>query len=400
MAITFTCPGCKKQHTVSDDVAGRTARCKFCGQELRIPGGEGASLEIGDASPPPASPAMAVAAAPTPSQAASGMMGQPNETGNRRFYLIALGVILLIGGFIPTPIIDSQGNLSVQFQNFMALNDPNVLVPDKILGMFPLGAGLLLIIFGAALEFRIRGLFLLALFATPIVLTGIQQPNIFTVQGLIAITTPSVGAAGQLTMTGDVMGLVLFGCFAGGATLILVSARSRVYRPHYGHVYWIGLVGAAAFILSLVLPIETDPAVGPRMVIMHYVDALANAGSMPGAALAFLIVWLCVNLFFAIAALLSLFNLPIQGPRGARGLAGGIFVLCVLGIIQFIAMTIIMPYVGIAQMASQGVQINASLITVMILIQVKELFWIGGWLLLLPTGLIDLIVGRRKRVAA
>jgi len=37
MSITFTCPGCRKEYTVGDDQAGRTARCPTCNTKMRVP---------------------------------------------------------------------------------------------------------------------------------------------------------------------------------------------------------------------------------------------------------------------------------------------------------------------------------------------------------------------------
>jgi predicted Zn finger-like uncharacterized protein len=36
--IQFSCPACGKQYQVSDDAAGRSAKCKRCGEILRVPG--------------------------------------------------------------------------------------------------------------------------------------------------------------------------------------------------------------------------------------------------------------------------------------------------------------------------------------------------------------------------
>ncbi|WP_435009512.1 prolyl oligopeptidase family serine peptidase [Tundrisphaera lichenicola] len=37
MAITFDCPGCGKGYSLGDEVAGKKARCKSCGQVFRVP---------------------------------------------------------------------------------------------------------------------------------------------------------------------------------------------------------------------------------------------------------------------------------------------------------------------------------------------------------------------------
>ena len=38
MAIQVDCPGCGKRYRVSDEKAGRTIRCKDCGEEIEISG--------------------------------------------------------------------------------------------------------------------------------------------------------------------------------------------------------------------------------------------------------------------------------------------------------------------------------------------------------------------------
>ena len=37
MDITFACPGCRKNYTLSATLAGKKARCKQCGQQMEIP---------------------------------------------------------------------------------------------------------------------------------------------------------------------------------------------------------------------------------------------------------------------------------------------------------------------------------------------------------------------------
>src|ERR1700712_5308029 len=37
MAISFKCGGCAKQYQVKDELAGKRAQCKKCGQVMKIP---------------------------------------------------------------------------------------------------------------------------------------------------------------------------------------------------------------------------------------------------------------------------------------------------------------------------------------------------------------------------
>lgn len=44
MPISFTCPHCAKQTTVGDEYAGQSGPCKFCGETITVPGGDGKAI--------------------------------------------------------------------------------------------------------------------------------------------------------------------------------------------------------------------------------------------------------------------------------------------------------------------------------------------------------------------
>src|SRR5579883_3384006 len=60
MSITFQCGQCGKQYTVGDQLAGKSVKCKNCGQPIRIPGAAAKSAA------PSAKPAASRASSPPP----------------------------------------------------------------------------------------------------------------------------------------------------------------------------------------------------------------------------------------------------------------------------------------------------------------------------------------------
>ena len=91
--IEFACESCGKQYRIKDELGGKTAKCKECGNVLHIPmpGGEPEEDEyrLAPVTPAPARPPSVPAAAPPPTPAAKGAEKTPassqilsGDTGN------------------------------------------------------------------------------------------------------------------------------------------------------------------------------------------------------------------------------------------------------------------------------------------------------------------------------
>lgn len=77
MAIQVACPGCARELRVSDDQAGKRAKCPFCQMTFQIPNVPGQSatpVEGGKPAPPPPGPS-------GPSSSTPGTPGQPQWGG-------------------------------------------------------------------------------------------------------------------------------------------------------------------------------------------------------------------------------------------------------------------------------------------------------------------------------
>ena len=116
MAITFRCPNCDKHFTVADEHAGKRAKCKGCGAAMQIPGGQ-EDLEI---TPHPEPPVVRQARRPAPRPEPLGVPDPvpvlgAHESGGRRANIIALGVIILLGGLVPFVHAGILGKSGVSF---------------------------------------------------------------------------------------------------------------------------------------------------------------------------------------------------------------------------------------------------------------------------------------------
>jgi hypothetical protein len=71
MALTIACPGCMKRYTLDESMAGRTARCKDCGQVFAVPSPAGRAPSAPVAGAPKAAPPPTPAPSPRPSAPSS-----------------------------------------------------------------------------------------------------------------------------------------------------------------------------------------------------------------------------------------------------------------------------------------------------------------------------------------
>jgi len=165
--------------------------------------------------------------------------------------LLVLGVLLLIASF--TPLYD--GTKIVMTNVFELTEDPGVPFVYKLLGVYPLPAGLAVIILAFVVKGLVRSLAVIAL-------------------GLFPLVVFYLTVGGGWIPTGGI-GLLLLGGALPVAAMMLIFAgsRARRYRPSSLLGAVVGAVGGAAFVVGMVLPIlPTElgvvPIVRPIMLIV------------------------------------------------------------------------------------------------------------------------------------
>lgn len=339
--IAFSCGKCHKRYRVSLDRAGRWAKCPACGNRMSIP----YQSEL------------------------AGMMQVPApylrayvplsfEAGLRSRNMIVLGVLLLVGFLMP--IVDGA---NVKFPNFAVFSAGGAPWQLFVIMLAPGVAGLAMILLAWLGRHPVRGIVTIALPLLPV---------------LVLMLDAEVRRSFSFTfrdMPGEIILAVLL--LNLGWIGLLVGARARWYRPRRRAAYWIGLAGAIAFMVFLMLPIM--PAEAGHIPL---ITAFKMFEVPPMRLVAFgVVAWIACTVP---AGVLCLMTDPGKSADFARRRAGGAFRLLIAGAAAF----------GLC--AATALLQNAraaGVVTPVFTALIKFGCWGVGMILLLPTGITDLVVG-------
>jgi len=398
MAISVQCRGCGKVHTVPDDWAGRIAKCNSCGVENNIPGpgmtpvqAPAEELEIVDEAPvspvpPPVPPTIASPprtppppAMRAPAQAVPGGQGTASaeaqgaadwESARRSGHLIALGVLLLLGFILPW-FSQAGGTVVWIFPNLLGLWGGHMPLWIRIDLLYPLIAGVLAIVLGAAWEHRGRGILLLGLVSVPFIEAAARGKALALIQplgGLVALAT----------------------------AMFLVAARARFYRPRWTVLYWIGLAAGGLVVAALLVPWNSIAAFGGQSVFRFFTAAFSSGtfAYASGEADPVSIAGLVMLVLFAIGVILTLCNVPRESGGPATRMAGLSGVFAVVGLLLLVGLVLFLD----ARAAAHGAQGRDDV--ELIVARIKDLFVYGGYLLVAIAGVADLIIGAARTYRA
>jgi hypothetical protein len=401
MAISVQCGRCGKTHVVPDDWVGRIARCNDCGAENQIPGSgmtpvEPMSLELMelDAAPqppaptappriaprpalppfPPPMPAVAQAAPGGPAPAVVDVQAVADAESSRRTgHLVVLGVLLCLAFILPevrdltarTGIKREGGDhhLLLDFPNLRGLWVGQMPLWTRIESFYPLIAGVVVIVLGAAWEHRGRGAALLFLATLPFILDA---------------ALPGTHGAIRSVASFLVLAPAVFVCVL----------RARFYRPRWGLLYWAGLAAAGLFVAALLVPCKTIDPSGGRSVF-RYVTAPFSSGSfsvVPVEMKIAAIGGLIMHVLFGLAIILTLCNVPKKSGGAAASMAALSGTFAVLGAISLLLLA---EFVDFDRLDEQGG-------TVEFLNRPKAVLLYGGYLLVAIAGVVDVIIGAAR----
>lgn len=214
-----------------------------------------------------------------------------------RLGLLVLGALLLIAFFMP--IFDG---VNVVMPNpIELLKQAGVAFIIKVLTVYPLIAGVAVIVLAFALKGLARTLAVIALGLFPIVTFYLSND-----------------ARSLIGQSGDITLLIGGALAAAGMALILAGSRARRYRPSSLLGAVVGAVGGAVYVIAMVLPIL--PKEFGRVPIVAPVVLIIGAGSSaePVVTIALGCLDLLAKIFLLVAAAVCLANAaprPVPGIR-------------------------------------------------------------------------------------
>ena len=339
--IAFSCSRCHKRYRVSRDRAGRWAKCPACGNRMSIPyQSEPAGM-------------MQV-----PAPYLRAYVPLSFEARLRSRNMILLGVVLLVGFLMP--IVDGA---NFEFPNFAVFSAAGAPWQMFVIMLAPGVAGMAMILLARLGRHPVRGIVTVALPLLPV---------------LVLMTDEEVRRSFSFTfknMSGELILAVLL--LNLGWIGLLVGARARWYRPRRGAAYWIGLAGAIAFGVFLMMPIM--PAEAGHIPL---ITAFKMFEAPPIRLVAFgVVAWIDCTV---LAGVLCLMTAPGKSADFARRRARGAFLLLIAGAAAFglCAATALLQN-------ARADDVVAPVLTALI----KFGCWGVGMILLLPTGITDLVVG-------
>ncbi|MDH3584744.1 MAG: hypothetical protein OER86_11065, partial [Phycisphaerae bacterium] len=296
--------------------------------------------------------------------------GPEREGRHRRWNLTLLGCALLVGLVLPV-IVPAPSGTTVNFFNFEALAQSGVPVVLKILLLYPLLAGIGVILLGRLAPHPWRGLAIVGLGVLPLLIGLCDGQLRRAMADGISQMAAGAGLAGLLLLTG-LLGL-------------LVGTRGRWYRPRMMIFFALGLVGGGCALIYQVLPVLPADA-GKVPVVAIFKKFSASVPLALGDLMQLLCLLGCSILCFA--------NTPGRKPINASQLGWMAWVLLVLAA----ALPLVLGM--IAGVAEAGDNLTAPVFFGIVSMVAKVILLVGVILLLVPTGLIDLLIGPTDREPA
>lgn len=282
---------------------------------------------------------------------------EPEREEKRRFAaLMVLGSMLIAGFILPVFGVGPRGDFHMEFVNLTALNhSPNVLA--TVMMLYPIIAGVLLLIIAGAVKGPMRGVTMVLLGLLPIVYGVIEAANSGALRGLVIVPRGSI-------LIAIIMLIGLYGVFIGN--------RARWYRPDCKPAYVFALIGGCCLLVVLMAPL------GEKPVFIEVFGALQGNVAMA--------IGIIIPVYMMIAAgVISVINSHAKPLPTASNLGGLAFRLLlgslVIGFIVIVA----------AQFMIQGFEVWA-LVTAFS-VTLKGFCWAGGIMLLLPLGVTDMLIG-------
>lgn len=382
----FHCPSCGKAFQVPDAQAGVARRCMACGGELTIPsvGTDVAAIAATDGVLGSADVEMvATNAAGEVKVDPSHAIGLParrlprvdplvegrpfngiDEVARRRRNIFLIGAMLAVGFLMPVliPEIKGQFEWKLSFASIERLFDSTSTPWEKVMLVYPLAAGLGTMILAAAALPRLRGTVMMVLSIAPIVALFLE---------------PDFKAAWQLygpdVMDAGVISALLLLLGLGG---VFIGSRTRFYRPSQTHAFLIGAIGGLAATIFWIIPIDGRPPIATP-VEMFMTSIIGGIGAVIAVGL------------LIVSCVICLINTPNQHPARASKL-GAVAFRCLCGFV------VILPTTFTVVVAVEVFQFEGELFLVagVVMGMAKAIAWLGGLLLLLPTGLTDVLIGQ------
>jgi hypothetical protein len=283
----------------------------------------------------------------------------PGDEARKR-NLILLGVVILIGFFMPIAVEAGWRETRLVFLNFLVLQGG---APGEIVlfCLYPLIAGAIVILLAMTAKGAGRSVTLLGLGILSVVL-------LLTLEG-----ARGRGFVGRLLEDAPVSASasLLIGLLA--AVGLFVGSRARHYRPASQAAAVIGIIGGILCLLNLVLPV-LPPEAGSILLLAPF-----KLLEFSGAAFVGLGVLAMMGCLVA-ASVLCIVN--VKPRRNSQMLAQVAFLLQVSGYAVY-GFFMLVGIMGAGGSRGQGTAL---------LLLIKMGCWIVGLLLLIPVGLTDLVV--------
>lgn len=285
----------------------------------------------------------------------------------RRQALVWLGVVILIGFFMPVIGPSMDGGVTIEFPNFAVLGGgaPGHVI---LLALYPGIAGLIVILVASLSSGPGRSAVLMGLGALFLILLLTFQPE--GRRGGMSLAD----ALSQIPPSITAFLMILLFAFVG----LFVGSRVRFYRPASQVAAIIGAVGGILCFMSLLLPVLPSEAGGIFLVAPFKI--LGEGGG----------VVMGLGLLGTIACLVGssiLCIMNVRPHRDAESLGQRASQFLVIALVTFGVCILIEMIRGLTQAGAPGIAVLAVFLAL-----VKGACCLVGLLLLLPVGLSDLVV--------
>ena len=268
-----------------------------------------------------------------------------------------LGIILVIGAVMPV-IAGRQG---VAFINFELLGERGVPGMAKFMALYPLLAGIAVIVLGVVAMGIGRSIALCAMGLLPVIVLLADRD---IGRAVSRISRQGSGIGGQFVIS-----------LLGSAGILIGSRILRYrWRSRIGGI--VGTVGAGLTLISLFVPFDAR-GIGRGLMAVTLPFKVFETAPVMGAGL--LIQMACI-ITAAALCIVSLVN------RDASRTLGG----WILSLWVWAAVAAIVGVIG--QSLGTFRHVNGEQVVMILVAVVKFSCWIGGILLLVPVGVTDLIV--------
>jgi len=305
---------------------------------------------------------------------------QAENQNLKRSGLIWLGIILLAAFFMPMvqPDFSAKSRRSGGGQGYQ-LTFPNIEVVTSEADIPPM------VRFGAAFPAAAGVLIIVAAAAMPKLVCSLMVTGTGAFAYIMTITDEGMrNALSVLPREADRI-IIIYVLILAGLTGLLAGCLAKRHRPGSSLASIMGILGGLMFLGGLFLPVM--PKASGACLAMTTLELLRMKQGMAVATGAMLSLGM---LLWAIAAIISFFNIPGRRDGPARSMGSSAYACMVIG-----ATTLLLAFLVTTFSSVRG----ETQILMVAAVSVKTLLWIIGVFLILPMGLAGVAISLSSAAA-